>query len=360
MSIDVALLKQKFHAKQIKVIHPEMQLCSLRLSSSGQLAAGSFTGVIRRWAWNSPNLEELPPLSDHQGWVQAVEFSHDGKKLFSVDSFGSLIGWDVSTKEGRKLWHIKEAHNGWIHSLALSPNQERVATAGRDGFIKVRSTKQGESVTQFQMDHPVHSLIFSPDGKSLIAGDSFGIIKQFDLEKKKEAREFDARAMYLLDRIQDVGGVRSFTFSTDGNLLIASGCKPKSGGFVEGRPIVLAFDWSSGKLQHSWEGTADNEGFAHQVRWHKDGFLIMATSGQPGVGKISMQLLGEPTPFWSQTLPNVHSFAISPDDQFLFVMATNANSAGNGRNLNADKVYLGNFSPIHIFQLGVPETKKKS
>jgi hypothetical protein len=73
-----------------------------------------------------------------------------------------------------------------------------------------------------------------------------------------------------------------------------------------------------------------------------------------------MQLLGEPTPFWSQTLPNVHSFAISPDDQFLFVMATNANSAGNGRNLNADKVYLGNSSPIHIFQLGVPETKKKS
>ncbi len=359
MPTDIAALKAKFNAKQLKVVNPEVQLCSLRLSSLGQLAAGSFTGTIRRWSWTAPNLEELPAIAGLNGWVQGVEFSSDGKTLFAVDSFGMLSAWDVAAKDAKSRWSAKNAHDGWIHALTLSPKGDMLATAGRDGTIRLASTTNGVSKVTLSMENPVQSLIFSPDGLFLIAGDSFGNIRQFDLVTNKPTRDLDAKIMYLRDRIQDVGGVRSFTFSKDGSLLIASGCKPKTGGFVEGRMVVLAFDWQTGKLKHKIEGTADTEGYVHQVRWHSDGFVIMASSGQPGNGKIAMQPLEETAPFWSQALPNVHSFAITSDDKFLFVLATNANSAGNGRNLGKDKAYPSNSSPIHIFELGVPETKKK-
>ena len=74
-------------------------------------------------------------------------------------------------------------------------------------------------------------------------------------------------------------------------------------------------------------------------------------SGQPGQGKLMFLQPGDAQPFFSQAIPNPHSLTLHPNGKRLVVAATNANSAGNGRNLGKNKEYPGNFSPLHIFDL---------
>jgi hypothetical protein len=158
--------------------------------------------------------------------------------------------------------------------------------------------------------------------------------------------------MYKLDRIQDVGGVRCLAFDPSGQTLAAGGCIPVTGGFVEGMPLLVFFDAETGKVRQSLEVGKRNEGYVHDLHWHKDGFVMAVTSGQPGQGKMLFHRPGEAAPFFTAArMANCHALAIHPAGRRLVVAATNAGSAGNGRPLTKDKQYRGNWSPLHIWEM---------
>jgi hypothetical protein len=184
-----------------------------------------------------------------------------------------------------------------------------------------------------------------------VSGDLHGVVRQWELASGKSVREFDARSMYLYDRIQDVGGVRCLAFDRLGTTLACGGALPKGGGFVEATPLVLVFDWASGKLTHTLKGTSDNEGFVYDLHWHADGFLMGVTSGQPGQGKLFFQRPEDSQPFFvTPKMPNCHSLAIHPNGTRFVVCVTNGNSSGNGRSLTKNKEYPGNFSPLYVWE----------
>ena len=342
----------KPHPKAARPFATDQQLCQVRYSPDGKLlAAGTFEGTVRRWDATAGPFAELPVLKGHNGWVQVVAFHTDGKRLLSADSWGRLTCWPFAEKEPKPVWSVPDAHDGWIHALAISPDGRWVATGGRDRTIRLTSPADGKEVRSFPAGEDVLAVAFHPDGKSLISGDLKGAIKQWDIGTGKAVRELDARAMFLRDRIQDVGGVRCFTFTPDGGTLFAGGSQPKSGGFVQGFSLILAFDWMSGKGTQLYKGASENEGYVYDVAWHADGHLMAVSSGQPGQGKLFFQRPGEAQPFFTQAIPNPHSLAVHPDGKRLVVSATNANSAGNGRNIGKGKEYPGNYSPLHVFDL---------
>ncbi|HVK08016.1 MAG TPA: hypothetical protein VM597_04475 [Gemmataceae bacterium] len=335
---------KKYTVKAAKPIAVEEQLCRLRYSPDGKrLVAGTFEGTVRRW--DAGPLTPLPSLRGHNGWVTQVAFDPTCR-LFSTDSWGKLCCWAGE----QKAWEQLSAHDGWVRALVVSPDGKTVATAGRDHHLRLWAAADGKPTVSIDCSEDVFALAFHPDGRSIVSGDAKGVVRQWDVKTARAVREFDARKLHFKDRIQDVGGVRCLAFNADGTVLLAGGGQPKTGGFVTGVLALLGFDWATGKLTTSYIGTNDTEGYVLDLAWHADDFAMAVSSGQPGQGKLFFHRPEDAQPFFTSPLPNAHSLAVHPTGRRLVVSATNANSAGNGRQFGKGKEYPGNFSPLHVFE----------
>ena len=87
------------------------------------------------------------------------------------------------------------------------------------------------------------------------------------------------------------------------------------------------------------------------MRFHPEGYLIAVTSGNPGTGQLLFIDLDQAEPTYkNNTLANCHAVSVHPNGRTLAVTATSKGSNGNGRRLDKDGNYLGNSSPIYLFQ----------
>jgi WD40 repeat protein len=333
-----------------KPIVPPTQVGRIRFSADGKtLAAACYDGKVRRWDTSGKDPAELPAFGNHNGWVTNVAFG--AKALLSSDSWGRLTAWDAA-KDAKQLWTVEAAHDGWLRTLALNADGSQLATCGKDGFVRVWNAADGKKLHEIEAKTDVLSVCFAADGKSVFAGDFFGIVREFELPSGKLKRTLEAKELHKLDRIQDVGGVRCLMLSPDGKTLFAGGAEPKTGGFVQCVPLLIAFDLASGKRLSQYKGANDNEGYVTDLAWHPDGFVIFTTSGQPGQGKFHFWKPGAATTLFSGgKLPNCHSVALHPDGGTVAVSATNANSSGNGRVKGKDGDYPQNNSPIQLWKI---------
>ena len=325
------------------------QIMRLRFNSAGtQLAAGCMDGTVRRWDVTGKDPTDLPPIAGLNGWVQALEFGPTG--LFTGSSWGALTAWDCAESEAKKLWSVGEAHDGWVRMAATAPDGDTVATCGRDGFVRVWGAKDGKKQLEINVGADTLAVAFAPDRKQILAGDMFGIVHIFDLASGKLARTLEAKELHRLIGIQDVGGVHCLAFDTDGKTVFVAGAEPKTAGFIQAAPVLIAFDWASGKRSSSWKGANDNEGFITDLLWHPSGYAMGTCSGQPGQGKFFGWRPGAAQPHIAVARPNCHSLALHPDKERVAVAATNANSAGNGRPKGKTE-YPHNNSPVSFWQL---------
>lgn len=335
-----------------KPVATDRQLAVVRYSPCGQyLLAGDFQGHVCRWKDGDGGLAPMTPFAGHSGWVQGLAIHNDSGRAFSADSWGRLCCWPFADDAPRVAWQHAAAHEGWARRLALSPDGQCLASCAADGSIRVWDSATGRRGAGWRHGQDVLALTFAPDGRSVLAGDLRGAIARYDLAGRL-LRTYDAAEMYKLDRIQDVGGVRSLAFDPAGKVLAAGGGVPTTGGFVQGTPVVIFFDAASGKRLQAIRVGGTSDGFALDLHWHKGGFVMGVTSGQPGAGKLFFHRPGDERPFFlATTMPNCHSLAARPDGRRLVVSATNANSSGNGRLLGKDRRYPGNTSPLHIWQV---------
>ena len=334
-----------------KPLTPTTQITRVRFSPDGKtLAAAGFDGKLYRWDGSGKEPVELPPTQAFNGWVTTLGFTP--KALVAGGSWGALAAWDTSAKDLKLLWSVDAAHDGWLRALAPNADGSRIATCGRDGFVRVWNAADGKKAHEFEAKTDVLSVAFAHDGKSVFAGDLFGTVREFELSTGKVTRTLEVKELHKLDRIQDVGGVKCLMLSGDGKTLFAGGAEPKTGGFVECTPLLVAFDLGTGKRSGQYKGAAPTEGYVTDLAWHKDGFVIFTTSGQPGQGKFHLWKPGdEKTLFSGGKHPNCHSVALHPAGERIAVSATNANSSGNGRVKGAGGEYAANNSPIQMWSL---------
>ncbi len=332
-----------------KPLAPTTQITRVRFSPDGKtLAAACFDGTVKRWDVSGTEAAESPAITGHNGWVTDITFA--GTTLFSTDSWGRLTASDVSGKEPKKPWTVEAAHDGWARAIVVSSDGAQLATCGKDGFVRLWNPKDGKKAGEFDAKADVLSVCFAPGGKSVFAGDQFGIVRE--IVAGKVTRTFEAKELHKIDRIQDVGGVRCLLLSGDGKTLFAAGAEPKTGGFVECTPLLVAFDLATGKRLSTWKGASEKDGYVTDMAWHPDGYVVGTTSGQPGQGKFFFWKPGEAAAFFTGGKhPNCHSVALHPDGTKLAVSATNANSSGNGRVKGATGDYPANSSPIQLWSV---------
>jgi WD40 repeat protein len=358
---DLKSLRERYQPKAGKVVKTDRQLGVVRFSACGKfLAAGGYDGTVRRWDATTDPMTELPPLTGHGGWVQALTFHPDGRRLFTADSWGQVRCWPYADKDPRPAWAVNPAHDGWVRMLALSPDGQRLATCSSDRTVRVWSADAGKKLHELTgHKDDVFCVAFHPDGKSLVSGDLQGVVKHWDLAAGKCVRDLDGRVLHLLSRLQDVGGARCLVFDRAGATLACAGTRPAIGGNVQGTPTVLFFDWASGKLKNKIAVGNDGDGYVFDLHWHPAGFVMAVTSGNPGVGKFFFQRPGDAQPFFLATqMANCHSLAVHPAGSRLVVAATNAGSNGNGRPKGKNMEYPGNWSPLHLWT--IPGNASKS
>lgn len=329
-----------------KPLLPPVQISRVRFSPDGkQLVAACFDGTVRRWDVSGREPVELPAITGHNGWVSGLAFA--GNVLFSVDSWGRLTASDVTAK-GPQLWTVEAAHDGWARGVAHAIDSP-LATCGKDGFVRLWEPATGKRVAGFELKSDLLSLCFAPDGKTLFVGDLFGVVRELEVPSGKIVRTIEARELFKLDRIQEVGGVKCLMVSDDGKTLLVAGAEPKGGGFVQCVPLLIAFDRTGNRLSQ-YKGANDNEGYVTDLAWHPDGYVIATTSGQPGQGKFFFWKPGEAAAFVTGGKhPNCHSVALAPRGDVIAVSGTNANSSGNGRVKGAGGDYPANTSPVQLW-----------
>lgn len=111
--------------------------------------------------------------------AHCITFSHDNKTLISGMSDHTVRTWDLDGNGKGK----GSFHSSAVVAIAVSPNGHRIAAAGKDGVIKIwnRIAWRAEALAiASAKGGDVSRLLFTSDGKRLIAGETDGTIAVYD------------------------------------------------------------------------------------------------------------------------------------------------------------------------------------
>lgn len=303
----------------LKEYKHDSPLIGCRFDPSGQYVfAGAQDNNVVRWHLETGQKTLLP---GHKSWVRSLAFAARETILFTGDYAGRIVAW-LSGAEEPKPAYLLDAHRGWVRALAVSPDGKMLASCGNDHFVKLWSIPDGKLIRELA-GHACHvyNTLFHPDGKQLISADLKGIVKVWDVAKGETVRELDAKILHKYDPsfMADIGGVRSMALSADGSLLACAGITDVSNAFAGvGNPLVVLFDYKSGKPKQLLRPKTPFQGTAWGVIVHPDGFLAGVGGGNGGM--LWFWKADDSKDFFSLKLPNnARDLALHPDGRRLAV-----------------------------------------
>jgi WD40 repeat protein/serine/threonine protein kinase len=286
------LARRRFYAAQINLAHGAWQmghparvlelLESLRPKADEPDLRTFEWYYLRRLCHKGRQLE----LRGHQGSVNSLAFSRDGKMLASAGWDGTVI-WNAATgrehvrlpggtcelafsPDGAVLaracadgtlrlcdaatWQPRTtlpAHNGTAWAVAFSPDGKTLASAGEDTTIRLWDPAGGKlRATLRGHEHPVLSIAISPDGKTLASASWGSQVKVWDVASHQE-------------RLTVEGG-RPVCFAPDGSLL--SGGGEKRWDATTGKPLPALAGGPVGDRAVAISGDGKTMAFAAQYR----------------------------------------------------------------------------------------------
>jgi WD40 repeat protein/serine/threonine protein kinase len=127
-----------------------------------------------------------------------------------------------------------------VNGVAFSPDGERLASAGADGFVKIWNTRTG-NVVQKWVAHSdsVVSIVFHREGKHVASAGADRMVKVWDLTTEREV----FRSEFMFDAVRQFGTAYKVAFSPVGHQLAVG-----NGGELQ------VWDWRSRQLLRTLRG----------------------------------------------------------------------------------------------------------
>ncbi len=137
-------------------------------------ASGFVDSTIR--LWDVASGKEIGSLAAHRGYVHALVFWPDGKKLASSSSDQTICLWDVSDLTRVPPPRTLRGHKREIYRLALMRDNATLVSGCQDGSVCLWDTATNlRQTAHFTMPSTFNSFYrawrFAPDGKSMLAVD---------------------------------------------------------------------------------------------------------------------------------------------------------------------------------------------
>jgi WD40 repeat protein len=191
-------------------------------SPDGKTVAASGEGGIG--LWDVQTGQHIGSLSiANIGLIISMDFSPDGKALASGDAYGTIVLWDVETRQASAILPTSQLE---IQSVAYSPDGKKLASSGRDKTILLWNLANGSGNLQYSLSDNARSfgLTFSPDGDTLISHREDGTIIIWDVSTAPETSLKTNRSIaMLIDSHSSTISNSNVAFSPDGKTLASLG-----------------------------------------------------------------------------------------------------------------------------------------
>ncbi len=183
---------------------PDGSILASGSSGTGNTGSSLLADVF---LWDIARGKAVRHFAAHQGGVDSLTFSPDGKTVASTGSEPMILLWDVAT--GREAFP-QSGHRSWIRTVVISPADGLIFTGGQDGTIRRWDPATGRELGVIaSFADPPDPLAIAPDGKTLLVGSHHG--GRFGLWSIAERREIRS-----FPRIEPRDSVHHAVFSPDG------------------------------------------------------------------------------------------------------------------------------------------------
>lgn len=249
--------------------------------AGGHVFAGAQDFKVWRWRLADGTKTGL----NTQSWARALAFVDGGRVLVTGGYDGRLMWWPAADT---KLTPIRtvEAHAGWIHAVAASPDGSLIASVGNDQIVRLWNAATGKPVREMPgHDSAIYNVAFHPGGKRLATGDLMANVIDWEVSTGRMMRTWKAESLVKYDTtfLAFIGGFRGMTFNREGTRLAGSGITNVSNAFAGiGNPSAIVFDWETGKPVVEHLSRKNVRGVAWGVVLHPDGTTITAVGGNGG------------------------------------------------------------------------------
>lgn len=223
-------------------------IMDIAVSSSGRIASASFDNAVGAWTGRTPNW-----LDGHEAAVTTVAFLDEDTILSGSDDF-TLRAW----QDGQNK--VLGEHQAKILGIAVSPDQQLIATASWDATIGVWPASDPSNVRFFEGHRQgVNDVAFSPDGRLLYSASTDGTIRIWDVESGEETEQLVSHGFGVNQLIVDPSGKWLAYGALDGGTRVIDleTGKAVADFTLDRRPILaMAYDQQTGQL-----AVGDGEGF---------------------------------------------------------------------------------------------------
>lgn len=150
------------------------------------------THLLSLWEVQTGRL--LRQFKGHQAKVTCFTISPDGQTVASGSADKTVRLWSLTT--GKELHQFVD-HKDEIRAVAFSPDSKIVASSGGydDNTIRLWDVATGKflrKLTRFFGNRYAGALVFTPDGKTLLAGDERGTVTFWNVETGRVREEIEA------------------------------------------------------------------------------------------------------------------------------------------------------------------------